>query len=79
MEDIDEQYRIFEKLLDEEQVYKDGTVDFRGLCRAMGADPDRLGALILSETGYGGDEIISSLRRDWTEGMSAKYGLVGYL
>ena len=79
MENINEKYAIFESLLDEEQVYKDRTVGFKDLCRAIGADPERLDAHIMSETGYGGEEIISSLRRDWMEGIRSKYGLVGYL
>ena len=79
MENIIEKYRIFEKLIDEEQVYKDGTAGFGRICRAIGADPERLDALIKEETGFSGQEIISSFRKDWVDGMNAKFGLVGYL
>jgi hypothetical protein len=45
------------------------------LCRSMGADPAELDSLIKSETGYGGQEIMTSLRDDWKGKIKAEYGL----
>ena len=75
MEKIREKYRIFDELINKEEMFKDGTVSFPPLCRSMGADPAELDSLIKSETGYGGQEIMTSLRDDWKGKIKAEYGL----
>ncbi len=75
MENIRKKYELFERLLSVEEVYKDGTLGFTGLCRAIGADPVALERMIISETGYSGEDIMRRLREDWKAEIKHEYGL----
>ena len=75
MENINEKYRIFDELINNEEVFKDGTVSFVSLCLGIGANPEELDTLIRIETGFGGQEIMTSLRDEWKSKMKAEYGL----
>ena len=50
-------YAVFWELLDKLEIYKDGNLDFQTVCDYMGAD-----ALLLEETGFSGQDILSRFR-----------------
>ena len=67
-------YSLFRKLLDEDFLFVDPSVDFRRICKAMGAPRRRLDEYIYSELGMGGDEVIRTYRSWWERGLQSKYG-----
>ena len=67
-------YSLFEKLLDEDLIFIDHTMDFRRLCKAIGAPCRKLDSLIFDELGMGGDDVIKCYRDQWERGLNAKYG-----
>lgn len=75
MEDIIRFYHIFERLLDEDFIFVDPSVDFRSLCLAIGAPADKLDSYIFSEIGLSGDSVIDHYRAIWLDSIVAKYGV----
>lgn len=64
---INEYYELISKILLENKVYMDPTLTFSRLCQYIGADPKSLDALILSEMGLSGDELMHRYRaQEWT-------------
>ena len=55
-------YAVFWELLDKLEIYKDGNLDFQTVCDYMGADASRLDALLMEETGFSGQDILSTFR-----------------
>ena len=68
-------YSLFGKLLDEDFLFVDPSVDFRWICRALGAPRRKLDKYIYSELGMGGDEVISAYRSQWERRLQSKYGI----
>ena len=55
-------YAVFWDLIEKLEIYKDGNLDFQTVCDYMGADAFRLDALLLEETGFSGQDILSAFR-----------------
>lgn len=55
-------YSAFEKVMDEDCIYKDPALTFSGICLGIGADEARLDALLQSELGYSGEELLAVYR-----------------
>lgn len=62
METIEKNYADFERLMIEEKSYLDGTLSFKTICLAIGADQGALDSLIQEELGFSGQSLIDYLR-----------------
>ena len=74
MKDISRFYFLFEKLLDEDFVFIDPSVNFRSLCRMIGAPGKKLDSYIYNELGMNGDAVIACYRAQWYASIIEKYG-----
>lgn len=70
---LDGQYEALSALLLDEKLYMDGTLGFREVCSWIGADPERLGALIREELGLSGEDLLRTLREGERESLRRKY------
>ena len=75
MKDILRFYTIFERLLDEDFIFIDPSVDFRSICLAIGAPVAGLDSFVFNELGMSGDSVIDSYRTIWRDSIVAKYGV----
>ncbi len=64
MEKLFSVYAEFEKMVVEDRIYEDDTVDFASICGALGVSPEELDKLLVEELGYTGEEYLAELRRD---------------
>lgn len=63
MEKLLEKYEAFERLMDVEEVWRDESLDFAGICALAGADPEELETVLSEELGYLGDELVEVYRK----------------
>jgi len=56
-------YTNFEIIMDSGKIYLDPSVDFRTICRKIGASPLHLNSILKKELGVSGKEILSKYRR----------------
>lgn len=62
MKDILHFYSLFGQLLDEDLIYIDPSVDFRSICKMIGAPEAELDSYIYEELGLDGDAVIARYR-----------------
>ena len=63
MEKLLEKYEAFERLMDVEEIWRDESLDFAGICALAGADPEELETVLSEELGYLGDELVEVYRK----------------
>ncbi len=71
----EKEYAAFGRLMNEEKVYIDPSVDFAAVCRWLGMDAEALDAVLREELGYGGDGLMEAYRRLYRASLSEKYGI----
>lgn len=49
--------------MDDEEVWRDESLDFAGVCEMIGADQEALETLLSEELGYLGDELMEVYRK----------------
>lgn len=65
MDTIKEAYTEFGRLMIEEKIYLDPSLDYGDLCRRrLGVESYRLDELLLDELGMTGEELIAVFRRE---------------
>ncbi|MBR6001447.1 MAG: hypothetical protein IK045_01130 [Bacteroidales bacterium] len=74
MEDLNHFYALFEKMIDEDSVYIDPSVDFHSICLVLGAPEKKLGDLIFEELGMDADSLLARLRELREQSLVEKYG-----
>lgn len=57
-----EAYEEFGRLMNDEEVFRDSSQTFEGLCRMIGIDKDALESVLLEELGMRGDTLIDRYR-----------------
>ena len=62
--DITDWYDELGRLLGEERIYEDPSMDFKTICRRIGAPPRVMDRLLRRELGVGGDTLIVSFRHN---------------
>ena len=62
MKDILHFYSLFGRLLDKDLIYIDPSVDFRSICKMIGAPEAKLDSFIYKELGMDGDAVIARYR-----------------
>lgn len=62
MEKLEKDYSAFERIMDEEEIYRDESLTFEEVCRRIGADPFELGNLIRDELGFSGPALMEAYR-----------------
>lgn len=55
-------YKTFERLMDEDQLWRDRGLDFSAICKMYSLDEARLGKMIEQELGYDGDGLLEAYR-----------------
>lgn len=68
-------FQLFEKLMDEESIYIDRSLNFSGICKIIGADQAALDAYIREELGYSGEEVLETYRKQYRQKLLQKYGV----
>lgn len=63
METRNEAYAAFERLMDEEEIFRNRSLTFEDICAKAGADPAGLEKILLAELGYSGEELLAEYRR----------------
>ena len=62
MSTIENKYATFWRLLENNKVYLEPSVSFRGLCRLLNVGPRCFDRFLFSELGFHGEEILASYR-----------------
>ena len=75
MRTIEENYRLLEQLVDEENIFLDPAFSFGRVCRLLGAVREEMDAKLKAEVGLAGEELFSALRAGFPEHLERKYGL----
>lgn len=68
-----EKLGIFGKLIMDEHVYLDPSLNFREVCRMIGADPGEMDGYLREEVGLSGDELFLDLRKSYRKYLENKY------
>lgn len=55
-------FERFEKLMDEDEVYKDPAIDFNDICRMLRCSPSDLNEQLMNQFGMDGDAILERYR-----------------
>ena len=63
METVIKEYAAFERAMDEESIYRE--LDYEGICDRLGADPERLENLLISELGFEGQALVDFYRANF--------------
>lgn len=63
MKDIIKIYQEFERMMEEDRIYEDTTIDFCGICRELKVSPGDLDEVLLRELGFTGDALLAEYRR----------------
>lgn len=63
MENFDEIYERFGRLLEDDRPYADPACTFEGICRSLGADPAAFGEYVFSQVGMTGEEVLEVYRK----------------
>lgn len=72
---VEEAFRLFEKLLNEEKLYLCPAIDFPRICSAIGVDARKLDAYVWEELGMGGQKLMDAYRSAFPEEIEEKYGI----
>ena len=75
MRTLEENYAVFERLVDEEMIYLTPDYGFGRVCRMLGVARAEMDALLERELGLDGDALFASLRAALPERLERKYGL----
>lgn len=75
MRTLDENYAVFERLVDEEMIFLAPDYGFGRVCGLLGVPRAEMDALLERELGLGGDALFASLRAAFPERLERKYGL----
>ena len=75
MRTIEENYRLLERLVDEENIFLDPEFSFGRVCRLLGARRGEMDGKLKAEIGLEGDEFFSALREGFPDHLERKYGL----
>ena len=75
MRTLEENYAVFERLVDEEMIYLAPDYGFGRVCRMLGVARAEMDALLERELGLEGDALFASLRAALPERLERKYGL----
>lgn len=59
---ISSTYLRFERLMDNEKVYRNPDITFRSICRRLAISPSSLEEILLRELGMSGDELVDFYR-----------------
>jgi hypothetical protein len=62
MEELNVDYAAFEHAMDDLLLYRDLSMSFEDICRAVGADPAVVEAILVEELGYRGEELVERYR-----------------
>lgn len=60
---IQKVYSEFYRLLEEEKIYRDETLDFNAICAMLEISPEEFDAYLFEELGFSGAEIIARYRK----------------
>ena len=63
METVMKDYEAFEGAMNEERIYR--MLDYEGICDRLGADPERLENLLMSELGFEGQALVDYYRANF--------------
>ena len=75
MRTIEENYRLLERLVDEENIFLDPDFTFGRVCRLLGARRGEMDGRLKAEIGLEGEELFSALRAGFPGHLERKYGL----
>lgn len=75
MRTIEENYRLLERLVDEENIFLDPEFSFGRVCRLLGARRGEMDGKLKAEIGLEGDEFFSALREGFPDHLERKYCL----
>ena len=62
MKTIDDSYAAFGRLMNEEEIFRDGSLTFEDICARIGTQKDALESVLLEELGMRGDAILDKYR-----------------
>lgn len=60
---IEKIYSDFFRMMEEEKVCEDPTIDFNAICTKLDVSPDEFNEFLMEELGYTGEEIIARYRK----------------
>ena len=63
MRTIESAYRESSRMILEDHVYEDETIDFQSICRALKVSPYDLDEVLIREMGMNGAEILQSFQK----------------
>ncbi len=75
MKTLDENYSLFEKLMNEERLFLNPGLSFTTICGWLGADAGEMDGLLLQELGLDGEAVLRGMRKTIPERLKRKYGI----
>lgn len=73
--DINAAYSVFGRMMTEDLLYLDRRISFRRICRWLGVSQRDLNALVKSELGMTGQELVRKYRDDAERHLRDKYAI----
>ena len=68
MENFKEEFELFGKLLEEQEVYLDPACTFSTICDRMGVQEDKFGEYVFANVGLTGDQVLEVYRKTGPSG-----------
>ena len=72
MENFKEEFELFGKLLEEQEVYLDPACTFGTICDRMGVPEDKFGEYVFANVGLTGDQVLEVYRKTGPSGEWAE-------
>lgn len=74
--DMENYFKIFSDLMDEEKVYMDPSLTFADICRWMGVRSRDMDRWLMGELGFSGSDILKAYRGAASSYFWKKYGIL---